>query len=152
MSAFGGGIRPWARQPAGSSASPCFQSGLFLLPKLYKMGLSSSRTHPRVTQVAPMLSGEEVLGGPSLHPTATTQHGHPITHGQLPPLRQTGYGRASTGMGRGGEAFPSNRFPPQSLLGRSQSSAHSIPAVPDTAFISQPHNVHRWAQPYHYLN
>uniref|UniRef100_A0A8V0Z020 Coiled-coil domain containing 198 n=2 Tax=Gallus gallus TaxID=9031 RepID=A0A8V0Z020_CHICK len=97
MSAFGGGIRPWARQPAGSSASPCFQSGLFLLPKLYKMGLSSSRTHPRVTQVAPMLSGEEVLGGPSLHPTATTEHGHPITHGQLPPLRQTGYGRASTG-------------------------------------------------------
>ncbi|POI27550.1 hypothetical protein CIB84_008700 [Bambusicola thoracicus] len=43
-----------------------------------------------------MLSHEEVLGGPSLHPTATTEHGHPITHGQLPPLRQTGYGRAST--------------------------------------------------------
>ncbi|XP_052552631.1 uncharacterized protein CCDC198 [Tympanuchus pallidicinctus] len=61
------------------------------------MGLSSSKTHPRVTQVAPMLSSEEVLGDPSLHPTATTEHGHPITHGQLPPLRQTGYGRASTG-------------------------------------------------------
>ncbi|XP_019471527.1 uncharacterized protein CCDC198 isoform X2 [Meleagris gallopavo] len=61
------------------------------------MGLSSSKTHPRVTQVAPMLSSEEVLGEPSLHPTATMEHGHPITHGQLPPLRQTGYGRAFTG-------------------------------------------------------
>uniref|UniRef100_A0A8C9F9K7 Uncharacterized protein n=1 Tax=Pavo cristatus TaxID=9049 RepID=A0A8C9F9K7_PAVCR len=89
------------------------------------MGLSSSKTHPRVTQVAPMLSGEEVLGEPSLHLTATAEHGHPITHGQLPPLRQTGYGRASTGMGQGGEAFPSNCFPPQSLLGRSQIRAHS---------------------------
>ncbi|OXB72192.1 UNVERIFIED_CONTAM: hypothetical protein H355_016594 [Colinus virginianus] len=44
-----------------------------------------------------MLSGEEVLGEPSLHPAATTEHGHPITHGQLPPLRQTWYGRASAG-------------------------------------------------------
>ncbi|XP_072195270.1 factor associated with metabolism and energy [Excalfactoria chinensis] len=61
------------------------------------MGLSSSKTHPRVTQVVPMRSNEEVLGEPRLHPTATTEHGHPITHGQLPPLRQTGYGRASTG-------------------------------------------------------
>ncbi|XP_015721372.1 uncharacterized protein CCDC198 isoform X1 [Coturnix japonica] len=61
------------------------------------MGLSSSKTHPRVTQVAPMRSNEEVMGEPSLHPTATTEHGHPITHGQLPPLRQTGYGRPSTG-------------------------------------------------------
>ncbi|XP_065604021.1 factor associated with metabolism and energy [Cyrtonyx montezumae] len=61
------------------------------------MGLSSSKSHPRVTQVAPMLSGEEVLGEPRLHPAATTEQGHPITHGQLPPLRQTCYGRASTG-------------------------------------------------------
>lgn len=153
MSAFGSGIQPCARQPAGSSASQhCFQSGLFLLPKLYEMGLSSSKTHPRVTQVAPMLSSEEVLGDPSLHPTATMEHGHPIAHGQLPPLRQTGYGRASTGMEQRGEAFPSNLFPSQSLLRWSQSPVHSTPAVPDAAFISQPHNVHCWAQPYHYLN
>ncbi|XP_021256590.1 uncharacterized protein C14orf105 homolog isoform X2 [Numida meleagris] len=61
------------------------------------MGLSSSKAHPRVTRVAPMLSAEEVLGEPGLHPTATMEHGHPITHRQLPPLRQTGYGRASAG-------------------------------------------------------
>uniref|UniRef100_A0A669QSJ1 Uncharacterized protein n=1 Tax=Phasianus colchicus TaxID=9054 RepID=A0A669QSJ1_PHACC len=88
------------------------------------MGLSSSKTHPRVTQVAPMLSSEEVLGEPSLHPAATSEHGHPITHRQLPPLRQTGYRRASTGMEQeGGELNDSHGMAfrhPRAGLGRTE--------------------------------
>ncbi|XP_040413758.1 uncharacterized protein CCDC198 [Cygnus olor] len=83
--------------------------GFFLLPKppLYTMGLSSSKAHPKVTRVAPMLSSEDlpahpiphpaVLGGPILRPPAVGEWGTPTFHGQLPPLRNTSYGRASTG-------------------------------------------------------
>ncbi|XP_009892219.1 PREDICTED: uncharacterized protein C14orf105 homolog [Charadrius vociferus] len=70
------------------------------------MGLSSSKAHPKVTKVAPMRAGEDlpalatpyrllgVPGQPSLHPP---QWGNPTLHRQLPPLRETWYGRASAG-------------------------------------------------------
>ncbi|KAI6068003.1 putative protein C14orf105-like protein [Aix galericulata] len=71
------------------------------------MGLSSSKAHPKVTRVAPMLASEDlpahpiphpgVLGGPILHPPAVGEWGTPKFHGQLPPLRNTSYGRASAG-------------------------------------------------------
>ncbi|XP_009956931.1 PREDICTED: uncharacterized protein C14orf105 homolog [Leptosomus discolor] len=73
------------------------------------MGLSSSKTHPKVTKVAPMPVGEDlpalttsyrlpsVPGQPSLHPAAAAEWGKPTFHQQLPPLRETWYGRASAG-------------------------------------------------------
>ncbi|XP_010147632.1 PREDICTED: uncharacterized protein C14orf105 homolog [Eurypyga helias] len=73
------------------------------------MGLSSSKAHPKVTKVAPMHAREDlpalttpyrlpgVLGEPSLHPPATSEWRNPIFHQQLPPLRETWYGRASAG-------------------------------------------------------
>lgn len=118
-------IHPW--EPAHSwadSREPCARGslclfggtapGFFLLPKppLCTMGLSSSKAHPKVTRVAPMLSSEDlpahpiphpgVLGGPILHPRAVGEWGTPKFHGQLPPLRNTSYGRASAGKGQGG--------------------------------------------------
>uniref|UniRef100_A0A8C8BNN3 Uncharacterized protein n=1 Tax=Otus sunia TaxID=257818 RepID=A0A8C8BNN3_9STRI len=71
------------------------------------MGLSSSKAHPKVTKVAPMHVGEDlptlaapyqlpgVLGEPSLHPPATAEWGKSTFHRELPPLRETWYGRAS---------------------------------------------------------
>ncbi|XP_009470956.1 PREDICTED: uncharacterized protein C14orf105 homolog [Nipponia nippon] len=73
------------------------------------MGLSSSKAHPKVTKVAPMHAREDLpalaalhqlpgmLGEPSLHPPATAEWGKPTFHQQLPPLRETWYGRASAG-------------------------------------------------------
>ncbi|XP_074721358.1 factor associated with metabolism and energy isoform X1 [Strix uralensis] len=73
------------------------------------MGLSSSKAHPKVTKVAPMRVGEDlptlaapyrlpgVLGEPSLHPPATAEWGKPTFHRELPPLRETWYGRAAAG-------------------------------------------------------
>ncbi|KAM6335649.1 factor associated with metabolism and energy [Podargus strigoides] len=73
------------------------------------MGLSSSKAHPKVTKVAPMRAMEDlpslagpyrlpgVPGEPSLHPPAMAEWGKPIFHQQLPPLRETWYGRASAG-------------------------------------------------------
>ncbi|KAM6444937.1 factor associated with metabolism and energy [Rhynochetos jubatus] len=73
------------------------------------MGLSSSKAHPKVTKVAPMRAGEDlpavitphqlpgVLGEPSLHLPTTSAWGNPTFHRQLPPLRETWYGRASAG-------------------------------------------------------
>lgn len=88
--------------------------GVFLLlskPLLCKMGLSSSKAHPRVTKVAPMLAKEDLPaltapyrlpgtpGEPSLHTSAMAEWGIPTFHRQLPPLRETWYGRASSGKG-----------------------------------------------------
>ncbi|CAN0119276.1 unnamed protein product [Bubo scandiacus] len=73
------------------------------------MGLSSSKAHPKVTKVAPMRVGEDlptlaapyrlpgVLGEPSLHSPATAEWGKPTFHWELPPLRETWYGRAAAG-------------------------------------------------------
>ncbi|KFP18789.1 Uncharacterized protein C14orf105, partial [Egretta garzetta] len=73
------------------------------------MGLSSSKAHPRVTKVAPMLAKEALPaltapyrlpgtpGEPSLHTSAMAEWGIPTFHRQLPPLRETWYGRASSG-------------------------------------------------------
>ncbi|KAM6359370.1 LOW QUALITY PROTEIN: factor associated with metabolism and energy [Alca torda] len=73
------------------------------------MGLSSSKAHPKVTKVAPMRAREDlptlatpyglpgVLGQPTLHPPAAAEWGKPTFHQQLPPLRETWYGRASAG-------------------------------------------------------
>ncbi|XP_074765450.1 factor associated with metabolism and energy [Athene noctua] len=73
------------------------------------MGLSSSKAHPKVTKVAPMPVGEDlptltapyrlpsVLGEPSLHPPARAEWGEPTFHFELPPLRETWYGRAAAG-------------------------------------------------------
>ncbi|KAF1470155.1 hypothetical protein FQV08_0013572, partial [Pygoscelis antarcticus] len=86
--------------------------GVFLLlskPLLCNMGLSSSKTHPKVTKVAPMRAREDlpalaapyrlpgVPGEPSLHPPAVAEWGKSTFHQQLPPLRETWYGRASAG-------------------------------------------------------
>uniref|UniRef100_A0A8B9D4G2 Coiled-coil domain containing 198 n=2 Tax=Anser cygnoides TaxID=8845 RepID=A0A8B9D4G2_ANSCY len=106
--------RAASREPcAGAQGSLCFQGGtargFFLLPRppLCTMGLSSSKAHPKVTRVAPMLSSEDlparpiphpaVLGGPILRLPAVGEWGTLAFHGQLPPLRNTSYGRASTG-------------------------------------------------------
>ncbi|KFQ59118.1 Uncharacterized protein C14orf105, partial [Pelecanus crispus] len=73
------------------------------------MGLGSSKVHPKVTKVAPMHGGEDLPalttpfwlsslpGEPSLHPPAAAEWGKPTFHWQLPPLRETWYGRASSG-------------------------------------------------------
>ncbi|XP_032865716.2 uncharacterized protein CCDC198 [Tyto alba] len=73
------------------------------------MGLSSSKAHPKVTQVAPLRAGEElptlttlyqlpgVLGEPGPHPPATSEWRKPTFHRELPPLRETWYGRVSAG-------------------------------------------------------
>ncbi|KFR16230.1 Uncharacterized protein C14orf105, partial [Opisthocomus hoazin] len=73
------------------------------------MGLSSSKAHIKVTKVAPMRAGEDlpvlatpcqipgVLGQPSPHPPAMAEWGKPSWHQELPPLRETWYGRASAG-------------------------------------------------------
>ncbi|XP_068256081.1 factor associated with metabolism and energy [Nyctibius grandis] len=73
------------------------------------MGLSSSKAHTKVTKVAPMGTREDLPalttlyqlpsmpGEPSLHPPATAEWGKPTFHRQLPPLRETWYGRASAG-------------------------------------------------------
>ncbi|XP_062351445.1 factor associated with metabolism and energy [Cinclus cinclus] len=67
------------------------------------MGLSSSKAHPKVTRVAPVPTRGDVPilsvlqglprnpGQPSPHPTV------PIFQLELPPLRETWYGRASAG-------------------------------------------------------
>lgn len=115
--------RAASREPcAGAQGSLCLQGGtargFFLLPRppLCTMGLSSSKAHPKVTRVAPMLSSEDlparpiphptVLGGPILRPPAVGEWGTPAFHGQLPPLRNTSYGRASAGKGQGGGVGP----------------------------------------------
>ncbi|KFP06439.1 Uncharacterized protein C14orf105, partial [Calypte anna] len=73
------------------------------------MGLSSSKAQPKVTKVAPMCPREDlsalavphqvpgVPGQPNLHAPASEEWGNPTFHQQLPPLRETWYGRASTG-------------------------------------------------------
>ncbi|KAJ7397866.1 hypothetical protein BTVI_131259 [Pitangus sulphuratus] len=73
------------------------------------MGLSSSKAHPKVTKVAPMRPTEDlpslsalhrlpsVPGQPSPHPSDMEKWGKPIFHLELPPLRETWYGRASSG-------------------------------------------------------
>ncbi|XP_069713009.1 factor associated with metabolism and energy [Phaenicophaeus curvirostris] len=67
------------------------------------MGLSSSKTHPKVTKVAPMHAREDIPALPrvpgelSLHLPTAVEWGKPTLHQQLPPLRDTWYGRASAG-------------------------------------------------------
>ncbi|XP_010186396.1 PREDICTED: uncharacterized protein C14orf105 homolog [Mesitornis unicolor] len=67
------------------------------------MGLSSSKAHPKVTKVAPMHAGGDLptlatpYRLPGLHPSATAEWGQPTFHQQLPPLRETWYGRTSAG-------------------------------------------------------
>ncbi|KAM6068265.1 factor associated with metabolism and energy isoform 2-T2 [Theristicus caerulescens] len=109
------------------------------------MGLSSSKPHPKVTKVAPMRAGEDlpalaarhqlpgVLGEPSLHPPAVAEWGKPTFHRQLPPLRETWYGRASAGplsfntVLEKGETSIIKQHPPrrpQALEKRGQSLKH----------------------------
>ncbi|KAM5339250.1 factor associated with metabolism and energy isoform 2-T2 [Glossophaga mutica] len=75
-----------------------------------KMGLSPSKAHPRVTKVAPLQNKEEEM--PSTAPVdfafdqnleeksanslARLQDRNPALEGQLPPLRETWYGRYSS--------------------------------------------------------
>ncbi|KAJ1078613.1 hypothetical protein K5549_000795 [Capra hircus] len=75
------------------------------------MGLSHSKSHPRVTKVVPLQNKEEEtpLGGPvdfaftqnleenSLYSFARLQDRNKALEGQLPPLRETWYGRYSEG-------------------------------------------------------
>ncbi|KAM4667442.1 factor associated with metabolism and energy [Amazona ochrocephala] len=73
------------------------------------MGLSSSKAHPKVTKVAPACAGDglpvlttpywhpSMPGQPSLHPLAAGKWGNPTVHTELPPLRETLYGRVSAG-------------------------------------------------------
>ncbi|XP_074887130.1 factor associated with metabolism and energy [Buteo buteo] len=67
------------------------------------MGLSSSKTHPKVTKVAPMRDREDLPALttpyqlPGVHPPATAEWGKSTFYGELPPLRETWYGRASAG-------------------------------------------------------
>lgn len=76
------------------------------------MGLSSSKGHPKVTKVAPVPARGDVPalaalhrlpsvpGQPSPHiPPAGAPWGEPIFYLELPPLRETWYGRASAGEG-----------------------------------------------------
>ncbi|XP_065492910.1 factor associated with metabolism and energy [Caloenas nicobarica] len=60
------------------------------------MGLSSSKAHPKVTKVAPMHSGEDL---PALVTPCQLLRvpGQPSLRHELPPLRETWYGRASAG-------------------------------------------------------
>ncbi|XP_053529354.1 uncharacterized protein CCDC198 isoform X2 [Artibeus jamaicensis] len=73
------------------------------------MGLSPSKAHPRVTKVAPLQNKEEEmpsaapvdfaldqnLDEKSAHFLARLQDQNPALEGQLPPLRETWYGRYS---------------------------------------------------------
>ncbi|KFO79091.1 Uncharacterized protein C14orf105, partial [Cuculus canorus] len=95
------------------------------------MGLSSSKAHPKVTKVAPMHTRENLpaLATPyrlpcmpgelSLHPPAAMERRKPTFHQQLPPLRDTWYGRASAGplsfntIPEGGETSIIKQHPPQ---------------------------------------
>ena len=75
------------------------------------MGLSHSKPHPRVTKVVPLQNKEEEtpLAGPvdfaftqnleenSLYSFARLQDRNKALEGQLPPLRETWYGRYSEG-------------------------------------------------------
>ncbi|RLV98317.1 hypothetical protein DV515_00010901 [Chloebia gouldiae] len=64
------------------------------------MGLSSSKAQPRVTRVAPVPSQGDVPALAALQglPREPGQPwGKPIFHLELPPLRETWYGRASAG-------------------------------------------------------
>ncbi|XP_009928804.1 factor associated with metabolism and energy [Haliaeetus albicilla] len=67
------------------------------------MGLSSSKTHPKVTKVAPMRAREDLPALttpyqlPGVHPPAAAEWGKSMFYGELPPLRETWYGRASAG-------------------------------------------------------
>uniref|UniRef100_A0A8B9FKD9 Uncharacterized protein n=1 Tax=Amazona collaria TaxID=241587 RepID=A0A8B9FKD9_9PSIT len=84
------------------------------------MGLSSSKAHPKVTKVAPACAGEglpvlttpywhpSMPGQPSLHPLAAGKWGNPTVHMELPPLRETWYGRVSL------HSFDSPSHPPGS--------------------------------------
>lgn len=82
------------------------RGGFLLLskPPLCKMGLSSSKTHPKVTKVAPMRAREDLPALttpyqlPGVHPPAA-EWGKSTFYGELPPLRETWYGRASAGKG-----------------------------------------------------
>ncbi|TRZ17001.1 hypothetical protein HGM15179_010095 [Zosterops borbonicus] len=64
------------------------------------MGLSPSKAHPKVTRVAPVPGQGDVPALTALHglPGEPGQPwGKPIFHLELPPLRETWYGRASAG-------------------------------------------------------
>ncbi|XP_015485099.1 uncharacterized protein CCDC198 [Parus major] len=64
------------------------------------MGLSSSKAQPKVTRVAPgpaLGALPREPGQPSPQSPAGTPWGKPIFHLELPPLRETWYGRASAG-------------------------------------------------------
>ncbi|XP_059704182.1 uncharacterized protein CCDC198 [Haemorhous mexicanus] len=66
------------------------------------MGLSSSRAQPRVTRVAPVPSQGDVaavgaLQGLPREPGQPSAWAKPIFQLELPPLRETWYGRASAG-------------------------------------------------------
>ncbi|XP_052639725.1 uncharacterized protein CCDC198 [Harpia harpyja] len=67
------------------------------------MGLSSSKAHPKVTKVAPMRAREDLPALttpyqlPGVHPPATAEWGKSTFYAELPPLRETWYGRASAG-------------------------------------------------------
>lgn len=66
------------------------------------MGLSPSKAHPKVTRVAPVPGQGDVPALTALHglPGEPGQPwGKPIFHLELPPLRETWYGRASAGEG-----------------------------------------------------
>nr|XP_005504203.1 uncharacterized protein C14orf105 homolog [Columba livia] len=60
------------------------------------MGLSSSKAHPKVTKVAPMQTGEDL---PALVTPCQLLRvpGQPSVYHELPPLRETWYGRSSAG-------------------------------------------------------
>uniref|UniRef100_A0A8C3TA18 Uncharacterized protein n=1 Tax=Chelydra serpentina TaxID=8475 RepID=A0A8C3TA18_CHESE len=71
------------------------------------MGLSYSRAHHKVTKVAPAQTKEEVPTSPccvdfttleerSLCSFAAMEERNPVFQRQLPPLRETLYGRCST--------------------------------------------------------
>lgn len=66
------------------------------------MGLGPSKAHPKVTRVAPVPGQGDVPVLTALHglPGEPGQPwGKPIFHLELPPLRETWYGRASAGEG-----------------------------------------------------
>nr|XP_013815034.1 PREDICTED: uncharacterized protein C14orf105 homolog [Apteryx mantelli mantelli] len=107
----------WQRAAAGlvptllgrcrrAAAEP--KEGLFLFhrrPQLWKMGLSSSRTRHRVTKVAPARAGGDLPLSPyasaphwfSHMPQEASEQEKATFPRQLPPLRETGYGRATAG-------------------------------------------------------
>lgn len=73
------------------------------------MGLSHSKPHPRVIKVAPLQNKETPSAGPaeftftqnleekSTYSLARLQNRSKALEGQLPPLRETWYGRYSAG-------------------------------------------------------